>query len=340
MVIHRFGEGVDSSLAGRQHAHVQDERATADQKLRDLAQDQAGVVSRRQALDCGLSSTRIHRHLVTGRWQRIHRGVYAVFSGPVPRPALLWAAVLAAGPGAMLSHETAAELWTLAQQPSLSIHVTVPHQRTPPPLSGVVIHRSTHVAGRRHPTRMPPLTRIEHTVIDLTQAAGHFEDAVSWLARAIAGRFTKAERLRACLRDRRMVRWRSLLMEALGDVEQGCQSLLELAYLREVERAHRLPSSQRQVRRNSGQYDDVRYPDHGTRVELDGRAAHPEHTRWRDMRRDNAAVVEGDHVLRYGMGDVRESPCDVAMQVAAVLRAGGWIGSPRRCGRAACPFPA
>jgi hypothetical protein len=44
------------------------------------------------------------------RWRRLHPGVYAAFSGQPGRDPVLWAAVLRAGPRAILSHETAAEL--------------------------------------------------------------------------------------------------------------------------------------------------------------------------------------------------------------------------------------
>src|ERR1700716_1235857 len=79
-----------------------------------LAATQAGVVAPAQTVDCGLSETRLHRLVAAGRWQRVHRGVYATFSGPLPRPSILWAGILRAGPDAMLSHETAAEVSGLA----------------------------------------------------------------------------------------------------------------------------------------------------------------------------------------------------------------------------------
>ena len=63
------------------------------------------------------------------RWQLLHRGVYAVFNGPPRRAAWLWAAVLRAGPGAVLSHLTAAELHGLHRHPAEAIFVTVPSTR-------------------------------------------------------------------------------------------------------------------------------------------------------------------------------------------------------------------
>jgi len=150
---------------------------------------------------------------------------------------------------------------------------------------------------------------------------------------------TTTARLREAMEQRSRLRWRPLLQAALEDVGHGCQSLLELKYLNDVERAHGLPTASRQTfrLRNGGtQYDDVCYEDYNTRVELDGRAAHPDPERWRDMRRDNAAAVDGNRMLRYGMGDVDEFPCHVAAQVTTVLRQAGWTGRPRRCQRGDC----
>lgn len=176
-------------------------------------------------------------------------------------------------------------------------------------------------------------------MLDLAQGCSGVDDAISWLARAVGARLTTPERLAAALRDRPRIRWRALLMAGLGDLAQGCHSLIELRYLRTVEQAHRLPTSARQARREDAgpaRYDDVRYREFTTRVELDGRVAHPEHERWRDMRRDNAAVTQGDRVLRYGFGEVSAAPCQVAVQVVMVLRAGGWTGQPRQCHRSDC----
>jgi very-short-patch-repair endonuclease len=123
------------------------------------------------------------------------------------------------------------------------------------------------------------------------------------------------------------MRWRRDLRKALDDAAAGCHSVLEFRYRRSVERAHRLPVGIRQWRR-AGWYDDVTYPEYGVHVELDGRLAHPDGARFRDHRRDNAAVVGGGKVLRYGYTDVVARPCTVAAEVAGVLIASGWAGQP------------
>ena len=72
-------------------------------------------------------------------------------------------------------------------------------------------------------------------------------------------------------------------------------------------------------------------------VELDGQAAHPAGARWRDIHRDNANAADGIITLRYSWADINERPCEVAAEIAAVLRSRGWTGRPRHCGPT-CPL--
>jgi very-short-patch-repair endonuclease len=301
----------------------------------ELCERQHRVVTRRQALQHGYTSGRIRRRLETGAWRRLSAGVYVTYTGPIPRIALLWAAVLAAGPGAMLSHDTAAELVGLSDEPADVIHVTVPAERRGRGMSGVRTHQSIRAGDAQHPTRLPPQTRIEETVVDLTEAATTAEQAIAWIIRACARRLTTVERLRDAFAARKKLRWRGPIAVVLEDVQDGCQSMLELAYLRKVERAHGLPVAQRQVirvRRGGRWYDDVRYTKYCTVVELDGQAAHPVDARDRDSFRDNAGAVAGLATLRYGPGEVVDHPCELAQQIGSVIGRNGWRGRLRRCG--------
>jgi very-short-patch-repair endonuclease len=274
----------------------------------------------------------IRTRLRSGRWQRLYAGVYATFTGAAPREAQLWAAVLAAGPGAVLSHQTAAELVGLGGDGR--VHLTVPgNRRVRPP--GVTVHISSRVQAARHPARWPPQTRVEETVLDLAETARNLDTALGWIAKACASRLTTTDRLRKALAQRKKARWRAELCAALDDVGRGSHSLLELRYLRDVERRHGLPEGVRQrprTRPGGRWYDDVCYQEYAIVVELDGRAAHPDDQRWRDRRRDNAQVAAGGGTLRYGMADVTELPCSVAAEVATVLRRNGWTGVAVPCG--------
>ncbi len=271
-----------------------------------------------------------------GRWRRLHLGVYATFTGEPPRDAVMWAAVLRAGPRSVLSHETAAETYGLIARPSKLLHVTIPQAQRVEPIPGLVIHRSSRDLEQiRDPGLLPPRTMVEETVLDLAQAAADFDDVVALLARACQRRLTLPVLLRQSLDARSRSRWRTEIREALQDVASGVHSPLEYRYLRDVERAHGLPAADRQAcAAQNGRViqRDVRYRRYGVVVELDGAASHPAEQRLADNRRDNAAAASGMVTLRYGWTDVTERPCQTAAEVAATLRARGWTGQLRRCG--------
>jgi hypothetical protein len=293
------------------------------------AESQCGVVACSQLVSVGLSRGILVSRLRRGRWQRMYPGVYATFSGTPGREAALWAAVLYAGPGAMLSHQTAAELWRLTDEESSLIHLTIPSTRRVRAVAGTVVHYSAVLVA--HPAATPPRTRIEDTVIDLWETARTLDDAIGWVTRAIGRRRTTADKVRAAADSRSKLRWRSSLAELLD--ADGVHSVLEFRYVRDVERAHRLPAATRQLRAQSGGrsiYRDEVYEAYQTVVELDGRLAHPGDSRWYDIRRDNAAATTGLATLRYGWQHVTTTPC----QVAAVLALRGYAGA-RPCS-AAC----
>lgn len=312
------------------------------EELREIAGFQDGVLSRKQALEAGLSRDALRSRLQSGRWQRVYPGVLATFTGPIPRQATLWAAVLRAGPGAMLSHHTAAEVDGLVRRRSTLIHVTVPGPRHVVPIPGLVIHRSERAESARHPSRTPPRTRIEETVLDLAGSARSFDEAFNWLCLACAGRLVTPARVREAMSERGKMRWRAEISVGLDEVSSGVHSWLERRYLHDVERRHGLPPAVRQAKHRRGLrtgYSDILYEDYGVVVETDGQAAHPDPVRWLDAARDNAAAARGIITLRYPYSDLATRPCEVAAEVAAVLRRQGWDGMPRGCGPS-CPVTA
>ncbi len=305
----------------------------------DVLDLQDGVITRAQALEAGMGPIAVRSMLRAGRWQPLHRGVYATYPGQLRRSSAMWAALLRAGPDAVLSHLTAAELDHLVppdgQGASAAIHVSVPRGQHVSPIAGVVLHRRASVARLQHPAAWPPRTRIEETALDLALGARTLDDAMAWLARACGNRLTTQARLEAALAARYRARWRRELAAALADVGAGAHSLLELRYLRDVERPHGLPAGQRQARARQGSrnaYRDVLYEQFGVAVETDGAVAHPPEARWRDRERDNASAVGGVVTLRYGWAAITQRPCWVAAQVGDVLRSRGWPGSVRPCG--------
>jgi len=305
---------------------------------------QCGVLDRSQARQVGFSDRQIQHRLRSNRWQQVYEGVYATFTGPLPREARLWAALRRVGEPAMLSHETAAEVHALIDRPaSQQIHITVPPRRRPIQNGtprGVVIHRSTQSRPQLPIAWKLPRTLIEDTILDLVEAAPTFQTAYGWIARAVSRRFTTTSMLRTALATRRRVRYRGELAVALGETDDGIQSGLELRYARDVERAHGLPSAQRQSRREIAgkpHYKDNWYAEYRVCVELDGPTFHRDEQVWKDKRRDNLNLAEdGAQTFRFGPVEVTELACESAAMVAATLRRNGWKGAQRHCRRPGC----
>ena len=311
-----------------------------------LLDAQCGIADRWQALSLGFTVSRIQHRLTSGRWRRVYEGVYATFSGPLSREARLWAAVRRAGDGAMLSHETAAEVQGLIDKPaSADIHLTVAIRRLPvqgKPVRGIVIHRSDQ-SRPQFPggSWKLPRTRIEDTVLNLVASAATFEHGYSWIARAVSRDLVTVARLRAALADRTRIRWRAWLTEALDDSRDGVGSPLERRYVRDVEHAHGLPEAQRQARRTLGgrtHYKDNWYAGYHVAVEIDGPAYHQGDRAEADKDRDNLNLAaDATQTFRFGPVGVTERACESAALVAVTLRRNGWTGTPHPCHRPGCP---
>lgn len=304
--------------------------------LRGILTGQAGVVSRRQVLRLGLPGSIAVSKVRHGLWQQVHPGVYAAFTGTVTWEARLWAAVLYAGPDALLSHETAAEVLHLTDRRCPVIQVTIPHSRRVRPPDGVRIHRSSLDYPRWRPLRgVPPHTFYADTIIDLVAAADDLDDVVAWISRGIARRMVTRSELDAAVAARGRLRWRDQLDEVIGTVAGGSHFPLEYRYDHDVERAHGLPAATRQAKfvmpDGTRGFRDRCYEMYGLIVELDGATYHPADQRGRDRARDNEAAATTGATLRYGWADVAAVPCETAGQVYRALRKRGYPGGIRPC---------
>lgn len=304
--------------------------------LREQARHQAGVITREQALQGGLSPSAIVSKVRTGRWRRVYPGVYVTFTGPVGRDAQLWAVVLYAGPGARLSHETAAELTRLTDRRAPLIHVKIPARRRVVPPRGVVIHRSTTLtAGWRFARGVPPHTLAEETIIDLVHAPDDRDDVIAYVTAAFGRNLTSEARLDREAARRKKLRWRDDIARIIPAGAGGTHSALEYRYDQDVARAHGLPEARKQVpftKPDGGRgYRDRSHEEYGLVIELDGKRFHPDELRGADEDRDNHAIATGRATLRYGWIDVTRRACETARLEADALRERGWTGTLAPC---------
>jgi predicted transcriptional regulator of viral defense system len=113
--------------------------------LFQLASEQRGYFTTVQARDYGYSHALLAHHAKTGTLQRTHTGVYRFRDYPsTPREEMVAAWLVVGKDVAVVSHESALELWNLGDVIPDAVHLSVPRSRRHlPRLPGVTIHTTT-----------------------------------------------------------------------------------------------------------------------------------------------------------------------------------------------------
>jgi hypothetical protein len=101
------------------------ERDGAERRLAEVSTRQGGIVSLDQLRDLGLSDSAVMDRAGRGGLHRIYHGIYTVGHRSIGRAALLRAATLACGDGAVISHAAAAAFWGIRDKWPVSIDVIV-----------------------------------------------------------------------------------------------------------------------------------------------------------------------------------------------------------------------
>ena len=305
--------------------------------LAELLEQQAGVVSRSQALKKGLAPHDLKRLQRRRELTVLHPGVYVSHTGSPTWLQRAWGGVLATWPAA-LTHESALRACEGPGRRLSShevVHVAVDRHRRVTAPAGVVVHRLPRLEERVLWNLGPPRLHHEDAALEVAGRARSDLEAIGVLATVVQSRRTTAARILRTADDRPRLPRRAFLTAVLHDVSEGACSVLEHGYLLRVERAHGLSPARRQVPADSARgpvLRDVEYAV-GLVVELDSRLFHDTALRRdADFDRDLDAAVDGRQTVRLSYGQVFDRPCRTASGVARLLVARGWTGVPRPCG--------
>jgi hypothetical protein len=284
--------------------------------MASLAARQHGVVARQQLVELGFGRSAIERRLLAGRLHRVHRGVYAVGHPRLSHLGRLMAAVLACGSDAVLSHHSAAALWTIKASARRLIDVTA-LRRNHGRRRRVALHlvRDLHSDDRACAHGIP-VTSIARTLLDLAEVVQPHA-----LARAVE----EAERLQVFdLRAVDAVIERSRGHRGLGALKSAVLNYRELPPITRSELERRfldlcrdaglpLPAVNVWI---AGHEVDVLWAEERLVVELDGRTYHQTRAAFeRDRIRDEALQLAGYRVLRVTH---RRLDTDTAAVMAAI----------------------
>jgi hypothetical protein len=318
----------------------EDRGEDAERGLRALLGRQSGVVSRRQALACGMAPYDLERLLRRRELARVVPGVFVDHTGELAWQQRAWAGCLAVG-GAALAGSSALRAtvgpgWRHHRDDG-PVHLVVDQLRRCVAPPGYRLERRRGVEPLVRWNASPPRMRLEPAALDVVALEPDPLRVVGLLADLCQTRHTTADRLLEAARGRARLPRRDHVEGVLADLATGACSTLEHGYLVHVERAHGLPVGVRQLAGTStlgGVWRDVDYEPLPVRVELDGRLFHDTaEQRDRDLDRDLDSAVDGRRSIRLGWGQVFERPCRTAERVGLLLRRAGWTGQPRPCGQ-------
>lgn len=289
-----------------------------------MARRQHGVVTRRDLLKLGFSSTAIEHRLATGRLRPVSRGVYTVGWPLTDRKQGWMAAVLVCGEGALLSHGSAAALWGIGPEGAGPVDVSIRRH------CGV---SRPGISARVRP-RLPERDVTERHGIPVTTPVRTLIDQATELAPNRLERMVNEA-------DKHDVIDPEALREALDDYagERGIKPLRALldrltfrlsdteleVLFRPIAAKAGLPTPLTKEMVNDFEVDFY-WPDLGLVVETDGWRYHrTASAQTRDALRDQIHTASGLTPLRFSHYQVKYEPrhvCDVLSRTAANLRSG------------------
>ncbi|SEE93118.1 type IV toxin-antitoxin system AbiEi family antitoxin domain-containing protein [Jiangella alba] len=195
--------------------------------LLELADEQDGLLTRQQVLAHGLSRSAIRHALgAGGRWQRVLLGVYATFTGPTQNRHRVRAALLHAGPEAVVTGAVACRGYGMRYVPAASevMLLVPPHvRRAHVPIA--TIHRVRSVPAARV-VRGVPCAPPERSALDAVRGSDRLRDTRATLCEVVQRGLSTPSRLVAEY-DRIDPRGLSLARRAIDDVRAGCRSAPE-----------------------------------------------------------------------------------------------------------------
>ena len=298
-----------------------------------VASRQHGLVTAGQGRQIGLSRNTVQRLIANGTWTRQARGVYRVCGVPRTWEGRALCAALAAGPGALVSHRSAAHLWGLEGfGPPGRIEVTVPRHRRPGRRSGVVVHESltTDLADPRRRWGVP-VTGPARTFLDIAAVA---EDDL--------------EVLRALDETRRLrhATWADLWDALLRHARSGRPGIAAARLALHTRAGKRVPDtefarlflrllaaaglpeprSEFDVRVAGHRYRiDCAYPAGLIAIELDGQGHDEPAQAEADARRDARLGAAGWDVRRFSWTRFSQAPDEVVSEVRDALAVRGLL---------------
>lgn len=290
--------------------------------VRELAEQQGGVASRRQLYAHGVTRGEVRGHVRAGRWQLIGDQSVCLHSGPMGDVGMMWAAVFQGGPRAHLDGASALIAGGLERFTWERIRVSVPRGARVRRTALFEIRQTRRWSSDDLVEFGLPRTRPAVAAVRAALWAKTDKQAALVMTMAVQQGLVTPEQLGVELLRVRRDRRRLHLHAIANDLLDGSRSLGEIDVVRECLRRGLPPPRQQVLRRDGANryYLDLYWPDYGLIVEIDGI-----HHTWAtnvvgDALRQNRLALDGDTVLRLPLLGLRLEPDAFFAQIAEYLR--------------------
>jgi very-short-patch-repair endonuclease len=286
--------------------------------LTALLTEQAGLARRSQLLSLGITDRHVAAHVAAGRWRMVAPEVVSADNGRLDAEQQRWRALLHA-PVGLIGGRSALEVAGLTGYPPELVHLMVPMDNRPRPLSGVRIHVTRRWPA---PTAEPDGTvgccSVPRATVDAAAWESHPRRAAGLVLSVVQQRLTPSEDIADELAAAGRIRHRAVIRDALVEAGAGAESLAEIDVVPLLRRAG-LPAPTRQAV-IAGRRRDLAVALADGRMlvlEIDGVHHDGPESRWADADRDAALVAADVPILRIPAYAVRHD----AGRVVARLRA-------------------
>ncbi len=194
-------------------------------RLFNVASEQGGYFTTGQARRAGFPSKLVWYHARRGRFVHVHRALYRLSQYPSSPEDHVIEAWLAAGPDAVVSHESALSLLRLSDVVPASVHLAAPRthrwvgRRLP---KGVTLHTTTKPFRREDVVTRGPLrvTAPARSIVDGAEAGTAPEQIVQAVRQALEQGLTTQRRLLS-LAQGRSRRVAALIRRAIEEAPTG-----------------------------------------------------------------------------------------------------------------------
>lgn len=182
-------------------------------RLFEIASEQRGYFTSRQAHEAGFSTELIKHHVKRGNFSRIRRGLYRLHPYPTAPDDHVVEAWLKAGPKAVVSHESALAVHGLSDVVPSKVHVTVPRShrmvvsRVP---RGINVHTTEKPFTNDQIVKRGPLrvTTPARSIIDSAEAGTAPEQIILAIRQSLQEGMTTRKELQglAAVRSKRVLK--------------------------------------------------------------------------------------------------------------------------------------